>query len=786
MGATPVAGNGSNRRRDAANDRLDRASAHGCSSMTIGPAKAHGRYGVSVSRSEKIAQILTRRASHSVALETVDARLASVGATLARLDSARIELLQGLDDEARDRLFEIGNAIRELDDELRQERAEITRLMARLGRRTLNIGVVGRARQGKSRFLQSLTELTSREIPDGKGGFCTGVPSVIQHAPNGVTRAEVFLHDESSFLAEIVRPYFEQLGLGTPPVSVREFAARLPAVPGDEPRSQSQYRHLAAYHSHYHRYGQLLTSQSPIAIGPDEIRRYVAQDSADGTEQYHFFRAVRRVVIHTPFRATAITGLGVVDLPGLGDTNLGDSKILLSALQDDVDVVLFVRMPAAIGDDIQDYDIDLYTLARDALPEIPMRLRSFLIVNRRRSQGEDNLENATRYQKKVAGSPIQVVDSSIVDCSNPDEVNAAFDPIIDYLLAHADELDNLLLTDRYRRLALLKEKLGSLVVDAGRFADLALPSSAWFPLFQELFEHTYEQLSSGLEKLVSSFERLRDEPDDELGAAVSAVIREARNDDGLPSDEDIETRIAAEGGRTIAYGKLLNEARAHLSRHFLGLDSALKTRVAWMQEQVAQVLRDTGQLGALSPATGREMLLAVADRVSQPVPPRRNSEIRYALAVLAEFELSYRGFIQHRIRPCLDGMHSDHPTYRLDDNADTVSPQVIREILQVTYGDAVSKCDAALREILTDPNGALFAIVEEFRDRVLRTIGMQREWRLFYEHVRAEIWTGRFAALSERSGQFTTWNQQLAELRAHVDTLSWPDTAGQDAQGEIA
>lgn len=736
-----------------------------------------------MSRSEKIADILARRGGHAKSLEALDVHLGSVGSALAVLDEARLDLLGRLDDDVRDRLFDIGNTIREVDEQLKQERVEITRLVARLGRPTLNIGMVGRARMGKSRFLQSLTGLTAREIPDGDGGFCTGVPSLVRHQPDGEASAQVFLHDETTFLREVIEPYYERLGLGVAPASVREFAERpLPPIAGNEPRARSEYRHLSAYHSNFSEYGPLIGGRSPITIAADEIRRYVAQQDQAGSQQFHAFRAVRRVAIQTTFKATDVAGLGVIDLPGLGDTNLGDSKILLAALKDDVDVVLFVREPAAGGDDIQDFDIDLYTLARDALPEIAMRQRSFLIINRRRSADRDNAANCRRYQEKVAGSPLQVVASSVVDCSKPGEVSAAFDPIVDYLLAHADELDNLLLAERRRHVTALKHRLDAIVADAGRLAALSQPSSSWFPLFQELFENAYEQMSTSLVKLVKGLEQIRGEPDNEFALAVAEVVRQAAADDGLPSEDDIEVRAAAVGGRSIAYGQFLNEARAHLSRHFLELDGVLKARVAWMQERVAEVLRSAGELAPLTgDAGGRDALLAIAERVPEATSPRPGGEIRYGLHMLADFELSYRGFIQHRIRPCLDGLHSDHPTYLLPKDTNTVTDAAMLDVLQVSYQDALKRCDDILRDILAEPNGALFAIVEEFSDRVLRSIAVQREWRVFYEQVRAELWPGPLAELAERSGRFVEWNRALATVRGQMDAGAWREALGEPA-----
>src|SRR5207253_2782297 len=87
-------------------------------------------------------------------------------------------------------------------------------------------GVVGRARQGKSRLLQSLTGLSAVEIPDGDRQHCTGVRSTVFHQPGAQAHGKVWFHSEASFLRDVVAPYYDELGLGSYPHSVAEFASR--------------------------------------------------------------------------------------------------------------------------------------------------------------------------------------------------------------------------------------------------------------------------------------------------------------------------------------------------------------------------------------------------------------------------------------------------------------------------------------------------------------------------------------------------------------------------------
>ena len=744
-----------------------------------------------MSLAEKIAAIHAERERQASDAGDIGARLSEIGAALGHIDRLRLDLLGRVEDDALDRLLAWEVPLREIAERITREQAALELVLARLSRPTLNIGMVGRARQGKSQFLQSLTGLTSQEIPAGAGRFCTGAPSMIEHVPGDHTYADVLFHTAKEFLGEVIGPYYERLGLGAPPVTVEEFGdGRLPVLPaGVDPDAQSAYGHLATYHEAFKQYKQLIGA-IPLRVGAEKIRSFVAQDDESG-QRIHAFRAVRRVHIATAFPNSDLSRIGVIDLPGLGDTNLGDSRVLLAALCNDVDIVLFLRRPAAEGDGIHDFDVALYGMAQSALPEIPMARRSFLILNHRRSADQDNLAMAEEFSRQIADSPIRVADTTIVDCSEPGEVAGAFEQVVNYLVANIAELDRLLLAERTRHAAEIHRDASELAREFATLGVLAQPSGLWFPVFQELFDKAYKDLSAGVEKLVRAYRAERDRPSEPLAEAIAAALDRAREDTGIPSPPEIGMLFDLYGERITAYGILLDELRAHLSRHFLDLDTALHECVQRMWQQVADVLRDAAQLGPLSDEAGRDFLLTLAERVPPGVREDGASEVRYALQILTDFDLSYRSFIQHRIRPCLDRMHAGHPEIPFPQDGSPPDENTVWEMLDSTYKRALFKCESELRNLLADPNRAVFGIVEEFRDRILRSRGIQKEWRAIYLNVRAEIWADQLAALAEKTVHLRTWNEAVQKLSALLrggatqqadiaDTADSADTAETD------
>jgi ribosome-binding ATPase YchF (GTP1/OBG family) len=109
-----------------------------------------------------------------------------------------------------------------LKNRIFQEKETWEILWKRLNRDTVNIGVIGLARQGKSTFLQKVSGLTDNEIPSSDRMPCTSVQSNIYHADQN-TQAKVYFHSESSFLEQVIKPYYEDLGFSNFPKSVSEF-----------------------------------------------------------------------------------------------------------------------------------------------------------------------------------------------------------------------------------------------------------------------------------------------------------------------------------------------------------------------------------------------------------------------------------------------------------------------------------------------------------------------------------------------------------------------------------
>lgn len=706
-------------------------------------------------RTAQIAQIVEKRRPLAEKMSRVEDNLRSLAAALRTLQDHRDRLLDSVEDVA------IVGHLQDVDFwkiqvEIATELEAMAKLKARFSRNTLNIGVVGRARQGKSRLLQSLTGLSASEIPDGDRQHCTGVLSTIYHNPTLETHGEVFFHSERSFLDEAIAPYYNQLQLGPAPQSLDDFARQsLPPLPRDLYGAQTgaKYEHLRRYHTHLDQYRSLLHQPSPRRISQGEIREYVAQDTSDGQRVFFNYLAVRQVKIVCKFPNSDVGTIALVDMPGLGDTGIGDEVRLIETLGHEVDFVLFVRMPKSSGDYWADVDVKLYDTAATALTELPIALWSMMILNQT-SAGSGNGDNAKNCQdlaETMAEKHIEVVKTLTVNCADSVAVNQQIlEGVLEYLMADITELDRQYAAACQDRLLHLRDRLCAELVKARQALGQAVQRESEFPLFLRLFDALWNNLTSGLEGFLRCLSQQREEEDLEFKKQVQIAIANCRQDPGIPTLEEIETRRDRVGGYPNAYYQYLNEIRAHLSQHFLTLDDGLKQAIERVKSRVADVLIEQGRLGNITPVRGSEFLGVMAELL-----PEDLQKLKLGFRILSEFNLSYRGLIQHRIRQQLDGLNPDKTELKLSQQG--ISASEVLGNLKTLHAEAVYNCETALEDLLIEPNQAAFAIVEEFVDRVLRVEGVKTEWQIFLEQVRSEVWQDEFYRLGSRDRLRREW-----------------------------
>lgn len=723
-------------------------------------------------RAERIEQIIQQRHSFSAKIERDRATLQARKSALVSLKKHREEFLaRGIDPVSAKRLSEIDFSVLEKIDALL---GRMQQLHERCTRDTINIAVVGYARQGKSRLLRSLTGLKETVIPDGGEGYCTGTLSKIRHQQElKEAKARVEFYQWHSFRDEVLEPYYKSLGLGVPPVHINDFTSHTPpALPPEKRDSEidkARYGHLRRdYYSNLHKYRHLL-GESSIEIGESQIREYVTQDTVDvNGEKIVNYLAAKEVEISCSFPSEDIGKVMLIDLPGLGDTNLIDAERLIKTLKQEADFVLFVRRPEANAV-WGEAHIKLYQTAREALGDLPLAKCSFMVLNRTRdgAEGGDNSYRCENLQRELKQTPIKVERCAIADCSSPQEASSQIlEPILNYLVENIEAIDREYARSQERQLDAVQKEINLELEKAGtalaQYGDADL-------LFEHLFERFWHDLTNDLENLLKYFYEHRQDKDIEFEERVKKSIVDSRRDTGIPATlKDIAEKRNLYGSYTTAYNEYLHEIRTHFLRHFLSLDSGMQLSLESRKALLAKTLRL--RLGELVDTEGSEFFKDIYGML-----PENAGTLKLAFKTFSQFNVSWAGIIQRQIRENLDKLRPDTHNMSFlelakDSEATPPQEELILDTLKKLHKEAADKSEHSLNKMLCEPSQDAYYMVEEFVDRVLRAKGVQLEWRIFLRKVCSQVWT-EFKEMEKRVQQQQIWLGYVSMAR-NVDGVN--------------
>ena len=477
--------------------------------------------------------------------------------------------------------------------------------------------------------------------------------------------------------------------------------------------------------------------------------------------------AVKKVDIYCSFPNRDIGQITLVDMPGLGDTGIGDAQRLIKTLGQDIDIVLFVRMPKSTGDFWADVDIDLYDLANSALTDLHINEWSFMVLNH--VAATNNYKNCISLQEQINKQHPNFQDIIIADCANQAEAQTAIlDRVIDYLTHRIDVLDNKYASSFQNRLLETQQQVNRKLKNAETIFRHT-KNDDWSRCYVRLFRQLWDELREELEGLIRSMIQQRDTEDNSLKLAVKEAIEHCRTHPGIPKIEQILKKRDRHASFESAYSECQHEVRTRLSKRFLGLDTALKESLETAKSKVVRVLIEYGKLRNIATGESSEFLFDIIDKI-----PEDLQDLKLGFSTLATFDLQYRGLIQHRIRKHLDVLTPDRTKYKFNDlfsnffgnsNSNEEKAKKIYQNLRQAQIEAVNNCEKELKNLLIEPNQASFAIIEEFIDRVLRAEGIREEWEIFLQEYADKVWQEEFESTSTNEKLKKEWIDTLKKVQ---------------------
>ena len=679
--------------------------------------------------------------------------------------------------------------------EAREGAAEAVRLLrvleARLARETVNVGVSGQARVGKSTLLQSVSGLGDDQIPTGQALPVTAVRSRIFHAPD-LRRATLRLHSFDTFATDVVAPYHAELdiaGLPATPDEFRHWSYPKPDdAPADRPSWVTMLNRLRAMQASFPTYEHDLTGGERV-LPLEELRPWVAyptnaEEQAPGTVARRYL-AVRDVRIDCPFPHAQVRHLGIVDLPGLGEFAARADQHHVGGLQNEVDAVLMVKRPVegmAYWGDADARALDLIDSARGF---VDRRDFVFLVLNT--GDTADALVTALRdHVRGQVNSGVADQFFQVLECDAADTGGVfarVLSPVLAHLAARMPAMDAAAVAGTRAELHATAQRIGTLADDLRRVLASVAQSSGSVAEDLDLRSRRLRQdLSAALVGLVGELraqaraagedQAYTDAVEHAYAATRGWIIGGLGTGEQAWRDEALRSMTVDRNSSRYA-GDELNRVRVEISSSFEEIDVYFAARVRALWDRVAQILRDhTGALlGSESDATSGEDALrrfaALLADASEPCP-----RLRRAVEQLLTVRLDYRSQLHPRVRAELDGLTLQERDPVTGEQRNRVVVEVSPDGAEQLYAFVVQMAEQAayltkkallLREGVT-PALVLHAAAEQLEDTMIRSGDSEREFKRLARSYRDEIWPGVF-------GEIDAANARVAAVVRTRDTL---------------
>lgn len=587
--------------------------------------------------------------------ESVEKLAATIGATgekfasLPHPTAAQSIVAQEL--EAERNAQELQQLRRALDDLM----PDIEAIERRVNRKTVNIGVIGRAQAGKSTLLRTITGLGPETIPSASLNPTTAARSWILHSPERAD-AEVSLLTWEEFRDGYLAPLHREAGRDDPvPPTPEAFgsypysrllreASRGRRDSESELIQQKFLKRLCVAQDSFDSYRDLLTGPSrELHVELAELRPFVAYPENDA-DQFRPYHAVRDVRIFCPFPGVDVEDLVLVDLPGAGEAGLDIDRQFLHDLKNEVDVLLQVKRPTEGHAFFEEQDWEVLKLADAARMGVSVADFVCVVINSDPPHVSGAaLHNAVTKAAEIAQrNNFRLLVGDVADDAEARE--EIFGPVLQNLANRLVAMDRAAAGAVTNRACRVAEQATAL---SGRIAAQVSSWEAHVPNEEKALDdqakRVRNEVALALKSLRGQYDRwgLERKPDPALNAGISdakeRLTKWAAAGFGLGSKEEwlvlVESALAADPGE--ARDDQCTVARQKIREEFSQIDSSLSSAVDRLHREVADALRE--HLSMYLVPTGDRPLMALLDTARE----RQLDTLRSALDELLRFRASY-------------------------------------------------------------------------------------------------------------------------------------------------
>ncbi len=656
----------------------------------------------------------------------------------------------------------------------------------RFSRDRINISVVGKARIGKSRFLQSVTNLSDKVIPAFSDSDCTGAVSVIQNTPGTKLKAELTFKSETE-MVNIVQDYLDNIISDKDKrmivrslndirdLNIEEVKKRISE--GDTNSILVPYLEKFVYN--FEEWVSCVREKETVLYDEDVIQTYVAQNNGEkeddpARKNYYKYLAVKTCNIYCTFDYQEAGKITLLDTVGVSDNALGIDEEMLRVISEKSDATVFMHLPRdGAGGGISNDITAIYNKIKNNSANKNLGKWLFWLINYAPgSKTPNRIEDCNRALKTLEGNTSWYgAMKKIIDVSDQDQVREEFlIPLLNSLLDNLDEIDNLYLKEVQEALDNVKREYDLFCRRAEKVMESKLKEALSLAgTTGEIRNHYEKRIPTGLNKISREEKEKRDIPCDKLDKEVSKITAAMKNGEMVPSKEELIEELYANEQPVTIFTNCCNHIRNDITKRFSEVDCTLQLLVEELKNKVTMCLvsDDQGKLGKLINLDENqkpyEWLKSFAENVlDEEVYPN----LYYAFMNLYNFDFSVKGFLTYEVRACLDLIDPGLSASPSFDAAGTLEfmAEDVNFWLRRNLKDVADDLTKATNNLMKNPHKAFFAAVKEFSDQVRFSDGVDLEWDMLLRENYRTIWKEEFDRIAKASASFKEWEDMLSEV----------------------
>lgn len=689
------------------------------------------------------------------------------------------------------------------------ERLEI--LKKRFSREAVQIALIGYERQGKSRFLQTISGLNNKVIPAYGGTSCTGAVSVIHNVPKDL-EVHIEFYNQQEFLdiiKEKLQGFFpdKHFTLNSPAdlqhIDLGSFSS------DNNTKSVEFNKFKEAYINHYADYepmighGKIITSDKNAII--QNVSQYEEFDSIPASDapclytqkkdidsngnaktvwvkEYYNYVAVKSLNIYTRFVDERIgdAKIVLVDTIGMGDASNAEriEDEMFRVLREDCDAAVDIFKPKAGGDSFNQQQNEVLNKISRRLKDREPNRWIYYVLNRVDCVYGYNAGLIPEIMKQIQSSfenmkVKPVADVIDINATDTNEVNdKLITPLLDLITNNLDDIDEKLIIEANKE----NEKL---YLEYKTLADtVAAVVSNKFAINSnegKLFDTLFKQLSYSKElRDLDEFEyaKKKDEPCELVRDKIDEKIRNLVDLAPLPDEIFLDVEKGDKDTNSI-FVKHINTLRNTIFENFEEINTdVLIPLQEKVKDQLISILFNAGKMGNIplqsysieEGASQMWLKTLIEEKVEKEAYPKLYDMLNFIL----DYSINIEGLIEYNVAKCLDTIDPQNSQWipmpnqeqSLEEQAETIWGEMVSRITPIQNKMRLWRNDFALI-----PSHSFYARVHKFRDKmVFGDEETNTNIRDFYRNNRLTIWRDDFANISSQDQAFGAWNKQCKAI----------------------